>query len=163
MTKTFDIITIGESLIEFSTNQKLKDAECLHKYYGGDSLVVAVAAKRLGSSVGFVTCLGNDAFKDYMLSSWEKEGLDLTHVKIVDEKNGLYMVSRAPEEEKEFIYYRKKIAPAKLSIDDIDEEYIKSSKIVYASGITQSLSIASREAVKKCLHNCKRKRGINSI
>lgn len=149
MTKTFDIITIGESLIEFSTNQKLKDAECLHKYYGGDSLVVAVAAKRLGSSVGFVTCLGNDAFKDYMLSSWEKEGLDLTHVKIVDEKNGLYMVSRAPEEEKEFIYYRKKIAPAKLSIDDIDEEYIKSSKIVYASGITQSLSIASREAVKK--------------
>ena len=149
MTKTFDIITIGESLIEFSTNQKLKDAECLHKYYGGDSLVVAVAAKRLGSNVGFITCLGNDAFKDYMLSSWEKEGLDLKHVKIVDEKNGLYMVSRAPEEEKEFIYYRKKIAPAKLSIDDIDEEYIKSSKIIYASGITQSLSIASREAVKK--------------
>lgn len=149
MTKVFDIITIGESLIEFSTNQKLKDAECLHKYYGGDSLVVAVAAKRLGSSVGFVTCLGNDAFKDYMLSSWEKEGLDLKHVKIVEEKNGLYMVSRAPKEEKEFIYYRKKIAPAKLSIDDIDEEYIKSSKIVYASGITQSLSIASREAVKK--------------
>lgn len=149
MTKLFDIITIGESLIEFSTNQKLKDAECLHKYYGGDSLVVAVAAKRLGSSVGFITCLGNDAFKDYMLSSWEKEGLDLKHVKIVDEKNGLYMVSRAPENEKEFIYYRKKIAPAKLSIDDIDEEYIKSSKIIYASGITQSLSIASREAVKK--------------
>ena len=83
MTKTFDIITIGESLIEFSTNQKLKDAECLHKYYGGDSLVVAVAAKRLGSNVGFITCLGNDAFKDYMLSSWEKEGLDLKHVKIV--------------------------------------------------------------------------------
>ena len=36
-----------------------------------------------------------------------------------------------------------------FSIDDIDEEYIKSSKIIYASGITQSLSIASREAVKK--------------
>ncbi|MBQ8459086.1 sugar kinase [bacterium] len=147
--KIFDLITIGESLIEFSTNQKLKDAECLHKYYGGDSLVVAVAAKRLKSNVGFITCLGNDAFKDYMLSSWNNEGLDLKHVKVVDEKNGLYMVSRAPGETKEFIYYRKKIAPAKLSIDDIYEDYIKSSKIVYASGITQSLSIASREAVKK--------------
>lgn len=147
--KQFDIITIGESLIEFSSNQKLKDAECLHKYYGGDSLVVAVAAKRLNSNVGFITCLGNDAFKDYMLSSWEKEGLNLEHVKIVEEKNGLYMVSRAPQEEKEFIYYRKKIAPAKLSIDDIDEEYIKKAKIIYTSGITQSLSLASREAVKK--------------
>ena len=60
--KMFDLITIGESLIEFSTNQKLKDAECLHKYYGGDSLVAAIAARRLGSSVGFITCLGNDAY-----------------------------------------------------------------------------------------------------
>lgn len=147
----FDLITIGESLIEFSTNQKLKDAECLHKYYGGDSLVVAVAAKRLNSNVGFITCLGNDSFKEYMLSSWEKEGLDTKHVKVVEEKNGLYMVSRTSVHDKEFEYYRKKIAPAQLSIDDIDGEYIKSSKIVYASGVTQSLSMKSREAVKKLL------------
>lgn len=149
MGKIFDLITIGESLIEFSTTQKLKDAECLHKYYGGDSLVVAVAAKRLNSPVGFITCLGDDPFKDYMLSSWEQEGLDTRHVKIVDAKNGLYMVSRASEDDKEFVYYRNKIAPAKLSLEDIDEDYIKSAKIIYASGITQSLSIAAREAVKK--------------
>lgn len=153
--KIFDLITIGESLIEFSTNQKLADAECLHKYYGGDSLVVAVAARRLNSPVGFITCLGNDPFKDFLLSSWEKEGLDISHVKVVEEKNGLYMVSRPSIDAKEFIYFRKKIAPAKLSIDDIDEEYIKSSKIIYASGITQSLSMASREAVKKAFEIAK--------
>lgn len=151
----FDLITIGESLVEFSTNQKLKDAECLHKYYGGDSLVVAVAAKRLKSNVGFITCIGDDPFKAFMISCWEKEGLDLKHVKIVNEKNGLYMVSRATGEEKEFMYYRKKIAPAKLSIDDIDEEYIKKAKIIYASGITQSLSINAREAVKKAFEIAK--------
>lgn len=151
----FDLITIGESLVEFSTNQKLKDAECLHKYYGGDSLVVAVAAKRLKSNVGFITCIGDDPFKDFMISSWGKEGLDLKHVKVVNEKNGLYMVSRATGEEKEFMYYRKKIAPAKLSIDDIDEEYIKKAKIIYASGITQSLSINAREAVKKAFEIAK--------
>lgn len=151
----FDLITIGESLVEFSTNQKLKDAECLHKYYGGDSLVVAVAAKRLKSNVGFITCIGDDPFKDFMISCWGKEGLDLKHVKVVNEKNGLYMVSRAAGEEKEFMYYRKKIAPAKLSIDDIDEEYIKKAKIIYASGITQSLSINAREAVKKAFEIAK--------
>ena len=147
--KVLDIITIGESLIEFSTNQRLKEAECLHKYYGGDTLVVATAACRLNSKVGFITCLGDDAFKDYMLSSWQNEGLDVSHVKIVNEKNGIYLVSRAQGEQKEFIYYRKKIAPAKLTIEDIDEEYIKSAKVIYASGITQSLSLAAREAVKK--------------
>lgn len=151
----FDLITIGESLVEFSTNQKLKDAECLHKYYGGDSLVVAVAAKRLKSNVGFITCIGDDPFKDFMISCWGKEGLDLKHVKVVNEKNGLYMVSRATGEEKEFMYYRKKIAPAKLSIEDIDEEYIKKAKIIYASGITQSLSINAREAVKKAFEIAK--------
>ena len=147
--KKFDLITIGESLIEFSTNQKFKDAECLHKYYGGDSLVVAIAAKRLNSKVGFITCLGDDAFKEYLTDSWQKEGLDISRVRTVPDKNGIYMVSRTAVDEKEFIYYRKKIAPAKLALEDIDSEYIKSSKIVYASGITQSLSLGSREAVKK--------------
>lgn len=147
--KKFDLVTIGESLIELSTNQKLKDAECLHKYYGGDSLVVAIAARRLNSKVGFITCLGDDSFKEFMLTSWEKEGLDTSHVKVVDDVNGVYMVSRPSVHDKEFVYYRKKIAPAKLSISDIDTNYIKSSKIIYASGVTQSLSMGSREAVKK--------------
>lgn len=147
--KLLDIITIGESLIEFSTNQKLEDAECLHKYYGGDSLVVAVAASRLKSKVGFITCLGNDAFKDYLVKSWQNEGLDISCVSTVEDNNGIYLVSRAAGEDKEFIYYRKKIAPAKVSIDNINEDYIKSANIVYASGITQSLSIQARESVQK--------------
>lgn len=151
----FDLITIGESLIEFSTNQKLKDAECIHKYYGGDSLVVAIAARRLNSRVGFITCLGNDSFKEFMLSNWEKEGLDTQHVKVVDAQNGFYMVSRTSLHDKEFEYYRKKIAPAQLSIEDINEEYIKSSTIIYASGVTQSLSMKSREAVKKAFEIAK--------
>ena len=150
-----DLITIGESLIEFSTNQKFIDAECLHKYYGGDSLVVAVAAKRLNSEVGFITCLGDDVFKDYLLQSWENEGLDISHIRTVSDKNGIYMVSRTSAHDKEFMYYRKKIAPAKLSIDDIDEEFIKNAKIIYASGITQSLSMNSREAVKKAFEVAK--------
>jgi 2-dehydro-3-deoxygluconokinase len=153
--KSLDIITIGESLVEFSTNQRLGDAECLHKYYGGDSLVVALSAKRLNSNVGFVTCLGNDPFKDFMLESWKNEGLDIRHVKIVEGKNGVYMVSRPENSEKEFLYFRKRIAPAKLSVEDIDEDYIKSAKIIYASGITQSLSLGAREAVKKAFEIAK--------
>lgn len=147
--KNFDLITIGESLVEFSSNQPLKDAECLHKYYGGDSLVTAIAAKRLNSKVGFITCVGNDAFKDYLLSSWYNEGLNLEYVREVNLQNGIYMVSRSSVHEKEFVHYRKKIAPSQLSIEDIDEDYIKSAKIIYASGITQSLSLSSNEAVKK--------------
>lgn len=149
MDEKLDIIAIGESLVELSTDEKLKDAECLHKYFGGDALATAVAAQRLGSKVGFVTKLGNDAFKNFLLEGWRSEGLDISQVTLAEERNGLYLIARPNCKEKEFAYYRKKTAPAKLSVDDISENYIENSKIIYASGITQSLSLSAREAVKK--------------
>ena len=45
MEDKLDIITIGESLVELSAEEKLKDAEYLYKYYGGDALATAVSSK----------------------------------------------------------------------------------------------------------------------
>lgn len=155
MEQKLDIVTIGESLVEFSTDLKLSCAECLHKYYGGDALAAAIAALRAGSRVGFVTKVGDDAFKDYLLDSWNAEGLDISQVKLTEEQNGVYFIARPAVQEKEFAYYRKKIAPSKLSIEDISEDYIKSSKLVYASGVTQTLSMSAREAVAKAFRIAK--------
>ena len=63
MEEKLDIIAIGECLIELSSNAKMSDAECLYKYYGGDTLAAAIAALRMGSKVGFISRVGNDAFK----------------------------------------------------------------------------------------------------
>lgn len=143
-----DIITIGESLIELSTNAKMSQAGCLYKYYGGDAIATAIAALRMGSKVGFVTRVGNDAFKDYLLDSWQAEGLDISQVKLTDEPNGMYIVARPSIQEKEVVYYRKKIASSKLSLEDIDIEYLKKANVVYTSGVTQSLSPSANEAVE---------------
>ena len=142
-----DIITIGECLVEFSTDEKLADAECLHKYYGGDALATAVTAARLGAKTGFVTRVGEDCFKDFLIDNWKKEGLDISHVKPANEQNGVYFIARPSFSEKEIVQYRKKIALSKLSIEDISEDYIANSKIVYATGITQALSLSAKEAV----------------
>ena len=148
MNEKLDVVAIGECLIELSANTKMADAECLYKYYGGDTLAAAVAAQRMGASVGFITRVGNDSFKDYLLDGWHSEGLDISQVKISNEPNGLYIIARPSCTEKEIAVYRKKIAPSKLSIEDIDEEYIKNAGIVYASGVTQSLSPSAAEAVE---------------
>lgn len=147
MEQKLDIVTIGECLIELSSDISLSAAECLHKYYGGDALATAVAAQRSGSKVGFITRVGNDAFKEYLMDSWQAEGLDISQVKLATDPNGFYFIARDGSKEKEFTYYRKKIAPAKLSIEDISEDYIKSARAVYASGITQCLSLSAKEAV----------------
>lgn len=148
MTEKLDIVTIGECLTELSANARVNDAECFYKYYGGDVLAAATAAQRAGSKVGFITRIGNDCFKDYLMKSWQKEGLDVTQVKPTDEPNGLYIIARPSVDVKEAVYYRKKIAASKLSVDDIDKDYITNSKILYASGITQSLSPSAKEAVE---------------
>ena len=126
----------------------MSQAGCLYKYYGGDAIATAIAALRMGSKVGFVTRVGNDAFKDYLLDSWQAEGLDISQVKLTDEPNGMYIVARPSIQEKEVVYYRKKIASSKLSLEDIDIEYLKKANVVYASGVTQSLSPSANEAVE---------------
>lgn len=150
MDEKLDIITIGESLIELSSAESLTTAKSLDKYYGGDTLTTAITALRLGSKVGFISRIGMDCFQSYLMESWQDEGLDISHVKPVQGNNGLYMVSK-PDicSSKEFSFYRKKTAATNLCIEDIDPEYIKNTSILYSTGITQSLSISAREAVKE--------------
>lgn len=142
-----DIITIGEGLVELSSSQSLEYTDSLDKYFGGDTLTTAVAAARNGSSVGYISKVGNDAFKDFLVGSWAAEGLDVSQIKMLDGHNGVYFVAGHDSGKKEFVYYRKKTAATMLSAKDIDEDYVKSAKIVYATGITQSLSISAKEAV----------------
>lgn len=149
MDEKLDIITIGEGLIELSSDISLSMTTSLNKYYGGDTLAAAVAARRLGSKVGYITRVGCDYFKEFLLDSWQAEGLDISQVKLTGDFNGLYLLARPKDGPKEFSYYRKRTAASKLSIDDISEEYIANAKIFYTSGIAQSLSLSSKEAVKK--------------
>ncbi|OGH96876.1 MAG: hypothetical protein A2287_09520 [Candidatus Melainabacteria bacterium RIFOXYA12_FULL_32_12] len=157
MTDSIDIISIGESMIELSTNESLTYAQILHKYYGGDTLCAAVAAARLGSKVGYITRVGNDFFKDFLLDSWQAENIDINYVRLVDGYNGLYFISRQQSGEKQFAYYRKKSAASTLSVDDIPEDYIERASIIYSTGITQSISNSAKEAVGKAFNVAKEK------
>jgi len=149
MNEKLDIITIGEGLIELSSDVSLSLAKTLDKYYGGDTLTTAVTARRLGSKVGYITRVGCDHFKEFLLDSWQAEGLDISQVKLTGDFNGLYLLARPKNGAKEFSYYRKKTAASRLSIEDISEKYIENAKIFYTSGIAQSLSLSVNEAVKK--------------
>lgn len=157
MNEKLDIITLGEGLIELSSDVSLGMAPSLDKYYGGDTLASAVAARRLGSKVGYITRVGCDYFKEFLMDSWQAEGLDISQVKLTGDFNGLYLLARPKSGAKEFSYYRKKSAASKLSIEDISEKYIESAKIFYTSGIAQTLSLSAREAVKKAYTIAKEK------
>ncbi len=148
MESKIDIAIIGECLIELSANGSLADTSTLNKYFGGDTVTTAVAVARLGGNVTYLTKVGNDGFSEFILSALKKENIDTSLIKTNNEQNGMYIVSKTSEK-KEVLYYKRKTAATKLSIDDIDEESIKKLKMVYSTGVVQSLSASSRELVRE--------------
>ncbi len=148
MDSKIDIAIIGECLIELSANGTLAETSTLNKYFGGDTVTTAVAIARLGGSVTYLTRVGNDGFSEFIISSLQKEGIDTSLIKTGDEQNGMYIVSRTPEKQ-ELLYYKRKTAAAKLSIEDITEDCIKKLKVVYSTGVVQSLSASSRELIRE--------------
>jgi len=148
MGENIDIIAIGESLIELSSNKSLKVADCFDKYYGGDALVSAITASRLGSKAGYITTIADDYFAQFLTESWQNEGLDISRITCNEGANGIYFVANTHIDRREFAFYRRKTAMATFSVDDIDEDYIKSASCIYATGIAQSISPNCREAVR---------------
>lgn len=148
MEQKIDIAIIGECLIELFANGTLADTSTLNKYFGGDTVTTAVAIARLGGNVTYLTKVGNDGFSEFILSSLQKENIDTSLIKTNDEQNGMYIVSKTLDK-KELLYYKRKTAATKLSIEDISEECIKKLKLVYSTGVVQSLSAGARELVRE--------------
>lgn len=148
MDQKIDIAIIGECLIELSANGSLADASTLNKYFGGDTVSTAIAVARLGGNVTYLTKVGNDGFSEFIISSLNKENIDTSLIKTNEEQNGMYIVSHSLDN-KEILYYKRKTAATKLSIEDLDEEVIKKLKLVYSTGVVQSLSASSRELVRE--------------
>ena len=154
MEQKIDIAVIGECLIELSANGSLADTSTLNKYFGGDTVSTAVAIARLGGSVTYLTKVGNDGFSEFIFSSLKKENIDTSLIKTNDEQNGMYIVSHTLDN-KEVLYYKRKTAATKHSIEDIDAETSEKLKLVYSTGVVQSLSASSRELVREAFRIAK--------
>ena len=89
-----DIITIGEGLIELSSPQPLMMTDVFSKSYGGDTLVSAISASKMGSNVGYITRIGNDDFSTYLMDAWSNDGLDISQVRVSDGVNGFYFLTK---------------------------------------------------------------------
>lgn len=148
MEQKIDIAVIGECLIELAANGSLAETSTLNKFFGGDTVTTAVTLARLGGNVTYLTQVGNDGFSEFILSSLQKENIDTSLIKMNEEQNGMYILSHTLEN-KEVLYYKRKTAATKLSIEDLSEENIKKLKLVYSTGVVQSLSASSRELIRE--------------
>ena len=142
-----ELLALGECMVELFADGPLGEAKRFHRSYGGDTLNVLVAAARLGTSAGYITKVGDDAFADYLLSSWRAEGIDTTHARRVPGQNGLYVISLRADGERDFTYYRAGSAASTLGPEDLPLGAIRTARALHVSGISQAISPNCRAAV----------------
>lgn len=110
--------------------------------YGGDTLNTAVYLARLGSSVDFVTQLGDDVYSNEMLDEWRTEGVGVELIpQLPGRLPGLYTINNDENGERFFTYWRKE-SPARELFDtnpkDIFNKLIEFDYL-YLTGVSLSL------------------------
>lgn len=151
-----DIVTMGEVMIQFNplTTGPLRHVTLFEKHVAGSEGNFAIGMARMGFESGFITRLGSDEFGRCILSALKGEGVDTSRITLdVDAPTGLYFIQRSyPIPGKSSVqYYRSGSAASKISVNDVDPEYIKQARLLHLTGITPALSDSCHNACLKAL------------
>lgn len=164
--RPMDIILLGRVAIDFNPAyndqvkedfKPLKKVHMFEKFVGGSPANIAVGVTRHGLKAGFIGKVSDDQFGEYVVDYFNEQGIDTSHItKCTNgEKLGLTFTEMLSPTESSILMYRNCIADLQLSVDDIDEDYIKSAKAILISGTALAQS-PSREAAIKAVMLAKR-------
>lgn len=154
-TRPLDLVLLGRVAIDFNPAvsegfKPLKDVRNFEKYVGGSPANIAVGVTRHGMKAGFFGKVSDDQFGDFVTEYFDKEGIDTSRITRCKngEKLGLTFTEMLSSKESSILMYRNCIADLQLSVEDIDEEYIKSTKAILISGTALAASPSREAAIK---------------
>ncbi len=154
--KKYDVIAIGELLIDFSpAGNSALGFPVFECNPGGAPPNMLTAVSRQGGKVGFIGKVGDDSFGELLKDTLVKENIDVSHLCVDKEaKTTLAFVTLDDTGNRSFSFFRNPGADMMLTADEIDEEYIKSAKILHFGSISCTHE-PSRSATKKALEIAK--------
>ena len=133
---TYDVVVVGEPLLEFSAAEPLTKASQFRLGFSGDALNAAVAAAAAGAKTALLTRLGHDELADRMVDFLAAHGVETALVRREAGQTGAYVLGADPAGTREFAYLRAGSAATHLQPSDVDF----AAKAVLLSGITAALS-----------------------
>ncbi len=136
--KTLDVIAIGRASVDLYGAQvggRLEDMASFNKYIGGSPTNMAAGMARLGLKSALITRVGNEHMGRFIREELAREGVDVTGVKTDPERlTALVLLGIRDEHQFPLIFYRENCADMALCEDDIDADFIASSRAVIATG-----------------------------
>ena len=147
--KAFDVVALGELLIDFTENGESNQGNpLLEANPGGAPCNVLAMLNRLGKKTAFIGKVGKDSFGEMLTNIVRESGTDVTNL-VYDENvhTTLAFVHTMPDGDRDFSFYRNPGADMMLRKEEIKEEILCAGKIFHF-GTLSSTHEGVREATR---------------
>ena len=162
--QNFDVVALGELLIDFTENGVSEQGNPIFEANpGGAPCNVLAMLKKLGKSCAFIGKVGADMFGTQLRSVAAEAGIDLTHL-VADPAahTTLAFVKNFPGGDRDFSFYRDPGADMLLRVEEVPEDVVAQSRIFHFGTLSMTHP-GVREATKKAVGWAKAGRAIISF
>lgn len=156
--KKYDVVALGELLIDFTENGLSEQGNpLLEANPGGAPCNVLSMLQKLGGKTAFIGKVGNDGFGHLLTKAVQEQGIDTTGlVYDNDVHTTLALVLKKENGDRDFAFYRNPGADMNLKEEEVNESLIASSFIFHFGTLSltdESVKMATQKAVKAAKEN----------
>lgn len=153
MEKKYDVIALGELLIDFTMNGQSEQGNHLFEACpGGAPCNVLAMLNKLGKKTAFIGKVGKDQFGMVLFDTLQNAGINTTCLFTDPLVNTtLAFVHTYPDGDREFSFYRNPGADMMLDENEIDPEFISQTRLFHFGTLSMThdgVRAATKKAVK---------------
>jgi 2-dehydro-3-deoxygluconokinase len=140
--RPFDVVLVGEILVELYGEEPLADGASLRLGFSGDTLNAAAAAVAAGARTAVLTSVGEGELGDALEARVATLGIDTSLMRRRDAVNGAYLLHGDLSGHREFTYWRSASAASQMSVADVEphQDVLARAGAVVLSGVFTALS-----------------------
>ena len=156
MEKKYDVIALGERLIDFTMNgQSDQGNNMFEACPGGAPCNVLALLNRMGKKTAFIGKVGEDQFGRLLRDTITEAGIDASNLKTDKKVNTtLAFVHTFPDGDREFSFYRNPGADMLPSEDEVEPSFVGQTKIFHFGTLSMTHD-GVRAATKKAVQAAK--------
>ncbi|MFA9463179.1 MAG: carbohydrate kinase [Velocimicrobium sp.] len=152
MEKKYDVVALGELLIDFTDNGKSTQGNTLFEANpGGAPCNVLAMLNRYGHKTAFIGKVGNDIFGIQLKKTLEEVSIDTTNLLLDSEiRTTLAFVETLQDGDRNFSFYRNPGADMMLLESELKEEILLDTKIFHFGSLSMTHEKV-RKATKRAI------------
>ena len=148
--KAYDVVALGELLIDFTENGLSEQGNpLLEANPGGAPCNVLAMLRKLGRRTAFIGKVGQDLWGERLKKVVEEVGIDTRNL-LMDPsvRTTLAFVSKKPNGDRDFAFYRNPGADMMLCAGEVQEELIADCRIFHFGSLSMTHPLC-REATRE--------------